>query len=75
MGTMNLDSYDVSIKEIGDPTILGHGFYTMGFCINDDGDYLYIDAQSKMLGKSTDKGATWTETNISTYNSWPESIT
>lgn len=75
MGTMNLDSYDVSIKEIGDPAVLNHGFYTMGFCINDDGDYLYIDAQSKMLGKSTDKGETWTETDISTYNSWAENIT
>ncbi|MBQ6413020.1 MAG: exo-alpha-sialidase [Ruminococcus sp.] len=75
MGVMNLDTYDVSITEIGDPSVLEHGFYTMGFCINDDGDYLYIDAQSKMLGKSTDKGETWTETSVSSYNTWPEAIT
>lgn len=75
MGTLDLDTYAVEIKEIGNPDTLGHGFYTMGFCINSDGEYLYVDAQSQTLGKSTDKGVTWTETDISAYSTWPESIT
>ncbi|HAE25023.1 MAG TPA: hypothetical protein DCG33_06755 [Prevotellaceae bacterium] len=75
IGKMMLDTYEVSIAEIGNPTVLGHGFYTMGFCINADGEYLYVDAQSKMLGKSSDKGVTWIETSISEYSSWPESLT
>ena len=75
MGKMDLQTCAVSIEEIGNPTTLGHGFYTMGFCINDNGEYLYIDAQSQTLGKSTDKGETWTETSVSSYNSWPEAIT
>lgn len=75
MGVMSLDTYDVNIKEIGNPETLGHGFYTMGFCINSAGEYLYVDAQSQTLGKSTDKGVTWTETDISEYSGWPESIT
>ena len=75
MGKMDLKTNEVSITEIGNPTALGHGFYTMGFCINDDGDYLYIDAYSQNIGKSTDKGETWTETSVSSYNSWPEAIT
>lgn len=75
MGVMNLDTYDVTIKEIGNPETLGHGFYTMGFCINSAGEYLYVDAQSATLGKSVDKGVTWTETSISQYSNWPESLT
>ncbi len=75
MGVMNLETYDVTIKEIGNPDTLGHGFYTMGFCINSAGEYLYVDAQSATLGKSVDKGVTWTETDISAYSNWPESLT
>lgn len=75
MGKLDLETYAVEIKEIGNPETLGHGFYTMGFCINNKGEYLYIDAQSQMLGKSTNKGETWTETSVSAYDNWPESIT
>lgn len=75
MGKLDLDTYAVEIKEIGNPETIGHGFYTMGFCINNKGEYLYVDAQSQTLGKSIDKGKTWTETDISAYDNWPESIT
>ncbi|MBQ2708190.1 MAG: exo-alpha-sialidase, partial [Clostridia bacterium] len=75
MGVMSLDTYDVTIKEIGNPDTSGHGYYTMGFCINANGEYLYVDAQSATLGRSTDKGTMWTETDVSAYSTWPESLT